>query len=64
MAIPLETAAALDKLIPPNCEKVIYNPVKANHLVFDMAIRQYRTPYAGEVGMRIRQFLSVVRVKP
>lgn len=64
MAIPLETQAVLGKLIPTNCNRVIYDPVKKDHLVFDLDIRQYREPYTGELGLGVRSFLSVVRKKP
>ena len=63
MSIPLETQAVLGKLIPENCERVMYNPVKSDHLVFDLLIRRYREPYAGEIGIPLKRFLSVVRVK-
>lgn len=59
----LITDVVLGKLIPINCVKVIYNPVKADHMVWDNSIGQYRQPYAGELGVELRQFLSVIREK-
>ncbi len=59
--IPVHTAAALGHLIPDGWSRVIYGVVKTDHQVFDLTIEDYRRPYAGELGMPQRQFLSVIR---
>lgn len=51
----------LGQVIPENCERVIYNPVKADHMVWDVGLRGYRRPYVGELGWDLRRFLCVVR---
>ena len=63
MSVSLEVQVFLGHVIPEGCERVIYDPVKADHMVWDNDIRGYRRPYAGEIGYGLRRFLCVVREK-
>jgi hypothetical protein len=57
----LSMDAFVGKMVPEGWETVKYNPVKLGHKVWDSTIRGYRDVYAGEVGMDLGRFLSVVR---
>ncbi|MDE1971064.1 MAG: hypothetical protein KGI50_05850 [Patescibacteria group bacterium] len=63
MTIPAETLAALGRLIPEGYVAVGNGVVKPHYLIWSKDCHHYREPYAGELNVPVRQFLSVVRKK-